>query len=55
MLEKTDDLETPDVVFQIGIEPSRIDILTTISGVQFDGGSWERRLQIEIEGFFRWR
>ena len=44
-----EDLSTPDVVFQIGVEPSRIDILTTISGVEFSD-AWARRLQIEIEG-----
>lgn len=31
-----DDLLTPDVVLQLGVEPSRIDILTTIDGVEFD-------------------
>lgn len=44
-----DDLSSSDVVFQIGVEPSRIDILTTISGVEFDD-AWERRMKIEIEG-----
>ena len=30
------DLTTPDLVFQIGVEPSRIDILTSIDDVTFD-------------------
>src|SRR5690242_1720371 len=30
------DLATPGTVFQIGIAPNRIDILTAIDGVQFD-------------------
>jgi hypothetical protein len=30
------DLFTPDLVFQIGIEPNRIDILTSIDGVEFE-------------------
>ena len=30
------DLEKPGVVFQIGLPPRRIDILTEISGVEFD-------------------
>src|SRR4051812_1317630 len=34
------DLQAPDVVFQIGIEPNRIDILTSIDGVDFDG-AWQ--------------
>ena len=46
---KVGDLSTPNVVFQIGVEPSRIDILTTITGVQFDD-AWKQRMEIEIEG-----
>ena len=43
------DLASPDIVFQIGVEPSRIDILTSISGVQFDE-AFKRCLQINVEG-----
>ena len=43
-----DDLATPGMVFQIGIEPSRIDILTAISGVTFDD-AWENKLKIELD------
>ena len=43
-----DDLATPGMVFQIGVEPSRIDILTAISGVAFDD-AWENRLFIELD------
>ena len=31
-----EDLSTPDTVFQIGVEPLRIDIMTSIDGVEFD-------------------
>lgn len=31
-----EDLSKEDVVFQIGIEPNRIDVLTAIDGVPFD-------------------
>lgn len=34
-------------MFQIGLPPSRIDILTGISGVDFDG-AWDRRMEITI-------
>ncbi len=44
-----DDLRTPDLVFQIGVAPRRIDILTSIDGVQF-GEAWPYRKDIEIEG-----
>jgi hypothetical protein len=42
-----DDLSKPDTVFQIGLPPSRIDILSSISGVAFDP-AWSRRLEIRI-------
>ena len=43
-----DDLATPGMVFQIGVEPSRIDILTAITGVAFDD-AWENRLFVELD------
>jgi hypothetical protein len=43
------DLKTPRMVFQIGIVPRRIDILTSIGGVEFDEAKAECR-QVEIEG-----
>jgi hypothetical protein len=39
------DLSTPDVVFQIGIPPRRIDILTSIAAVTFEE-AWPRRKTI---------
>lgn len=44
-----EDLSKPGVVFQIGVEPSRIDILTAISGVDFNR-AWDRRVSIEMDG-----
>jgi len=44
-----DDLKTPDLVFQIGIAPRRIDLLTSIDGVQFDE-AWLQRKTIDVEG-----
>ena len=44
-----DDLAKPGMVFQIGVAPSRIDILTAISGVSFDD-AWTNRLSIEMDG-----
>ena len=44
-----DDLKTLDLVFQIGIAPRRIDLLTSIDGVQFDE-AWLQRKTIEVEG-----
>lgn len=43
------DLRTPGVVFQIGLVPSRIDLLTSISGVEFDD-AWNNRITISVSG-----
>jgi len=43
------DLHTPDVVFQIGLAPNRVDLLTTISGVDFEQ-AWSNRTIIVLEG-----
>lgn len=43
------DLATSGVVFQIGLPPLRIDILTEISGVQF-AGAWRRRVPATFDG-----
>ncbi|HUV63223.1 MAG TPA: hypothetical protein VMW24_04950 [Sedimentisphaerales bacterium] len=39
----------PDVVFQIGVAPRRIDIITAISGISFDDAHQQRRI-VEMEG-----
>jgi hypothetical protein len=38
-----------DTVVQLGREPQRIDLLTFISGVEFDQ-AWEHRVGLEING-----
>lgn len=42
------DLATPELVFQIGVVPRRIDVLTSITGVTFDE-AWPRRKSIEVD------
>ena len=42
-----DDLIRPDTVFQIGLPPARIDILSGITGVSFDD-AWSRRLELRV-------
>ena len=44
-----DDLPAPDTVFQIGVAPSRIDILTGITGVRF-ADAWPNRMLATIDG-----
>lgn len=39
------DLARPDVVFQIGLPPRRIDLLTSITGVDF-AAAWPGRLAV---------
>ena len=43
------DLQKDDTVFQIGVAPRRIDIITGASGLRFDE-AFQRSSQIEIEG-----
>ena len=43
-----EDLLRPDTVFQIGVAPSRIDLLTGITGVSFEE-AWQNRLSVEID------
>ena len=42
-----EDLAKPDTVFQIGTAPSRIDILTGLSGLSFEE-AWPRRTAIKV-------
>ena len=44
-----EDLNAPDIVFQIGAPPRRIDILTSISGIEFDA-AWDHRVELIVEG-----
>jgi hypothetical protein len=44
-----EDLSRPETVFQIGVAPRRIDILTTIDAVDFEEAEAEQR-KVEIEG-----
>jgi hypothetical protein len=42
------DLTDPDLVVQIGVEPSRIDLLTSIDGVSFDE-AWQNKIRVVID------
>ncbi len=41
------DFAVPDLIYQLGIPPSRVDILTSISGVDFEE-AWGRRKEAEF-------
>ena len=40
---RVEDLASPGIVFQMGVPPNRIDIITGIDGIGFDE-AWKRRL-----------
>jgi hypothetical protein len=43
------DLATPGTVFQIGVPPLRIDLVTRIDGVEFEE-AWGRRVMSPLDG-----
>lgn len=45
---QVEDLTAPGLVFQIGIAPKRIDIMTSVTGVSFDE-AWVHRVVVPIE------
>ncbi|HEX9703674.1 MAG TPA: hypothetical protein VGA20_00310 [Gemmatimonadales bacterium] len=46
---KLDDLTSPDLVFQIGVVPNRIDIMTGVSGLDF-ADAWNSRITVRLTG-----
>lgn len=42
------DFASPSVVFQIGVPPGRIDILTVVSGLDFDS-AWTNQIWLTID------
>lgn len=43
-----EDLTTPGVIFQLGVEPVRIDVLTSIAGVSFEE-AWAGRFPTKFD------
>jgi uncharacterized nucleotidyltransferase DUF6036 len=43
------DLSAPETVFQIGVEPNRIDLLTSIAGLSFEA-AWQHRVESTYAG-----
>jgi len=44
-----EDLQTDDTIFQIGVAPRRIDLITSASGLRFEE-AYETSLPVEIDG-----
>lgn len=40
--------DSPETVFQLGVEPNRVDILQSIPGVEFDE-AWKARVDLAID------
>jgi hypothetical protein len=43
------DFTTPDMIVQLGYPPNRIDLLTDVSGVDFDS-CYQKKMELEVEG-----
>jgi predicted nucleotidyltransferase len=43
------DFTQPDTFYQIGMDPARIDIHTSIRGLEFTA-AWERRMTVDFDG-----
>jgi hypothetical protein len=44
-----EDFTEPEVFFQIGVDPVRIDILTSVTGLDF-GAAWSRKVSMGFDG-----
>ena len=43
------DFHTPGIVFRMGLPPSQVDILMSVSGLTFDE-AWPNRIEHEVQG-----
>jgi len=46
---KPADFTEPEVFFQIGVEPVRVDIMTSVPGLEF-ASAWQRRIVVDFGG-----
>ena len=46
---RAEDLQAPEVIIQLGVQPNRIDLLTSISGVTF-AEAWQSRQLANLDG-----
>jgi hypothetical protein len=47
---RAEDFAKAGIIFQIGVQPNRIDVLTSITGVRF-GTAWKNRVRTRTMGF----
>lgn len=43
------DFSVPDMVYQMGMPPNRVDVLTSVAGVRF-ANAWRRRVRVSYGG-----
>lgn len=43
------DFTEPDTCYQIGVAPARIDIMSSVRGLEF-GAAWQNRVTVDFEG-----
>lgn len=43
------DLQTEGTIYQVGVPPNRVDVITVVDGVRFED-AWRDRASVEIEG-----
>jgi hypothetical protein len=43
------DLQTAGTIYQVGVPPNRIDLITVVDGVRFDD-AWRDRADVEVDG-----
>ena len=43
------DLEIEGTIYQVGVPPNRVDVMTSVDGVRFDE-AWRNRAEIDIDG-----
>jgi hypothetical protein len=44
-----EDLINPDLIYQIGVDPVRVDVMAAVPGLEF-GPAWDRRVQSDFGG-----
>ena len=44
-----EDFTAPDIIVQLGVEPSRINLLTGIDGIEFDE-AWQNKVDVTVDG-----
>jgi hypothetical protein len=45
----TSDLEAEGTIYQVGVPPNRVDVITVVDGVQFEN-AWQDRVEVDIDG-----